>query len=386
MDSLKDIFSGLGKSKDNAYLGIDIGSSYIKIVQLKNEKGRIILETYGEVALGPYEENEQASKKKEEKVFRSAGELTHLKVEALGEALKNLLDQANANAKNVFISLPSASSLIFTLKLPKIEERKIAGAVETEAKRYIPVPLSEISLDWWIIPEREIYEDEDNLSGTTNRNEIEVLVAAVRNEILDEYHELYELFKDRFNQPNFEIETFSAMRGALQHELSPVLLIDFGASGMRMVIIEHGVVRNFHSVNRGSAYLSSSLQKSLQISFDEAEKLKREVGLLQDQEQERRAESAKIITAGTNYLFSEIKNMLFHFEKEHHKPISKIILTGGGSLLPGFREEIELRNNITTVYAQPFKKVVSPDFLEEVLEKAGPEFTNAIGLALQELR
>jgi len=80
-----------------------------------------------------------------------------------------------------------------------------------------------------------------------------------------------------------------------------------------------------------------------------------------------------------------MKNVIFDFEKEYKKPLNKIILTGGGSLLKGFKEDTESRYNITTVFADPFGKVISPDFLDEVLKKAGPEFAVAIGLALQGL-
>ncbi len=366
IDNMKDIFSGLGKGKPDTFVGIDIGSSYIKVVQLKKDHGHIVLETYGEVALGPYEEG------------HFAGELTNLKPEEMVKAIKNILEQANVTAKNAVISISSATSLIFILKLPKISESKLNGVVKNEARKYIPVPLSEVSLDWWIIPEKQIYGEDESSSKS---NEIEVLVAAVRNEIVERYNEVMSQLS-MFNSPAYEIETFSAIRASFKHELAPVMLVDFGASGTRISIIEHGVVRKFHSINRGAAYLTTSLEKSLQIEFDEAEKLKREVGL---DHTHKNKEAYKIIVAGTNYIFSEMKNVLFDFEKEYEKPISKIILTGGGSLLNQFREQVESKYNITAVYADPFHKVVSPDFLEEVLLRAGPEFVVSVGLALQGL-
>ena len=367
VDTMKDIFSDFGKGSPNTYVGIDIGSSYLKVVQLKKDHGHIILETYGEIALGPYEEDD-----------RIAGELTNLKPEKMVEVIKNILEQANVTAKDAVISISSSTSLIFILQLPNIGEKKLAGAVENETRKYIPVPLTEVSLDWWIIPEKEIYS-EGSLSG--KKSEVDVLVAAVRNEVVERYNNVMNML-GKFNSPSYEIETFSAIRASFKHELSPVMLLDFGASGTRISIIEHGVVRKFHSINRGSAYLSSSIKKSLQIEFDDAEKVKRDVGLDHTHENQ---EAYKIISSGVNYIFSEIKNVLFDFEKEYKKPVGKIILTGGGSLLKQLREQLESKYNITTTYADPFGKVVSPDFLDGVLESAGPEFVVAVGLALQGL-
>lgn len=369
LDSLKDVFSGLTQSKSDTYVGIDIGSSSIKTVQLKKDKGRILLETYGEVALGPYQSDDGV-----------AGQLTTLEIDKLTEALRNLIEQANVSAKNAVISVSSATSLIFILKIPYINQRELSGVVQNEARKYIPVPLSEVSLDWWIIPEKEIY-GEDESSIVKKKSKIDVLVAAVRNEVVNRYNTVSQAL-GIFSGTVYEIETFSAIRGSFKHELSPVMMLDFGASGVRMSIIEHGVVRKFRAVNRGSAYLSSSLQKSLEIEFAEAEKLKIEVGLDKDHKNEQ---AYNIINTGVNYIFSEIQNVIFDFEKEYKKPISKIILTGGGSRLKRFKEQLESRYNITTVYADPFSKALSPDFLEGVLENAGPEFAVSLGLALQGL-
>ena len=371
LDNLKDIFSIFGKKLQDVYVGIDIGSSSIKITQLKKEKGKILLETYGEVALGPYQ--------KEDGVM---GELTNLEINKIKEALLNLIKQANVTANKALVSISSATSLIFILKLPKVSQRDLAGVIRNEAQKYIPVPLTEVTLDWWVIPEKETYREEmEDKDDDTNKKDISVLIAIVRNEIIDRYNNLFTNF-GKFSERQYEIETFSAIRGCFKHELAPVVLIDFGASGIRTAVIEHGVIRKFHSVSRGSAYLTSSLQKSFEIEFEKAEKIKREVGLDSNHQNK---EAYNIINAGVNYIFSEIRKVIFGFEKEYEKPINKIILTGGGSQLKEFREKIESKYAITTVFADPFSKVISPDFLEDILIKAGPEFAISLGLALQSL-
>ena len=366
-DLINSISSVFQSSSDDSYVGIDIGSSYIKTVQLKKEGGRVVLETYGEVALGPYEEN------------GVAGQIAHLDSEKLIEAVKNLNTQANITAKSAFVSIASSSSLIFILTLPRISEHELANAVQTEVKKYIPIPLTEISLDWWIIPEEETFEENDYLHSK-KKGDIKILVAAVRNEIFDTYEELLKNLP--FKNHSYEIETFSMIRSSLKNELAPTMLIDFGASGTRVAVVEHGVLRKFYIINRGGVYFTDSLKRSLQIEFEEAEEKKRRIGL---QGEGKDAEVSKILETGLEYIFSEVKKVLFDFEREYKRPVNKIILTGGGALLPGLREKIEFRYNITAVYADSFKRVMYPDFLEEVLGKAGPEFAVALGLAIQKL-
>ena len=244
---LSNLFSGLFSSKANAFVGVDIGSAYIKVSQLKKSGGRIVLETYGEVALAPYED-------------RYEGELTNLPAEKLVEALENLLNEANITSSDAVISVSSATSLIFIIKLPNIDRSEISSVVNNEARKYIPIPLSEVTLDWWMIPEKEVYGDEQSEIDVRS---VDVLVAVVRNEVLEKYSQVNNLL-NKFSSPSYEIETFSAVRGAFKRELAPVLLVDSGASGTRISVVEHGVVRKFHVVNRGSAYITSSIAKSLE--------------------------------------------------------------------------------------------------------------------------
>src|SRR3989338_5236802 len=77
----------------------------------------------------------------------------------------------------------------------------------------------------------------------------------------------------------FEIEIFSSIRANFEHELSPVLLIDFGASRTKLSIVEFGMVKNYHTIDRGGADITDSIAKSLNLPFDEAEKMKKEFGL-----------------------------------------------------------------------------------------------------------
>lgn len=363
--SLSNIFGVDKSSKDS--LGIDIGSSAIKVVQLKKENGKAVLETYGVLSLGPYGETE-------------IGSVTNLKTESLAQALIDVMKESNVTTKFASISIPSLSSLIFTISLPsKIDESQLSKIIPTEARKYIPVPISEVTLDWFVIPEEvESFENNNNNVNTT-KDKIEVLVVAIHNEILTKYQDI--LKKTDLHSDSFEMEIFSNIRSSFNHDLAPVLLIDFGASKTKISIVETGIVRVFHVVNRGSQDISRNISQSLNISFEEAEKLKRSVGL--DPKVDPKAE--KIIRLSIDYIFSDINSVVLSYEKKYNKNISKVILVGGGSLLKELLDYTKENFKIEVVYANPFSKTEAPAFLEPILKVSGPEFSVALGLALRQL-
>ncbi len=375
-DSFKKIISNglagllniFGSDKSsNESLGIDIGSSAIKVVQLKKENGKAVLETYGVLSLGPYGDGE-------------IGTVTNLKTESLSQALIDVMKESNVTTKYASVSIPSLSSLIFTISLPsKVDESQLGKIIPIEARKYIPVPISEVTLDWFIIPEEIESFENDKTKANTPKDKIEVLVVAIHNEILSKYQDI--LKKTDLHSDSFEMEIFSNIRSSFNHDLAPVLLIDFGASKTKISIVEAGIVRVFHVVNRGSQDISRNISQSLNIPFDEAEKLKRSVGL--DPKVDPRVE--KIIRLSIDYIFSDINGVVLSYEKKYNKNVSKVILVGGGSLLKGLLEHTKENFKIEVVYSNPFSKTEAPAFLGPILEVSGPEFSVALGLALRQL-
>lgn len=358
-----------GKSTDDA-LGIDIGSSSIKVVQLKKKNGKAVLETYGVIALGPY-------------ASADVGAVTVLKTEDISRALIDVMKESNVTTKAAVIAIPSLSSLIFTLSLPaSIEESQLSKVIPIEARKYIPVPISEVALDWFLIPQEvEFMETTDGSSQNVNteKQPREVLVVAIHNDTLSQFQEI--LKKTELNSDSFEMEIFSNIRASFNHELASVVLIDFGASKTKVSIVEAGVVRAFHVVNRGSQDISRNISQSLSIPFADAEKLKRSVGL--DPNIDERVE--KISRVSIDYIFTDINSIVFAYEKKYNKTISKIFLVGGGSLLKGLLDVAKQNFQAEVVYGNPFSKTEAPAFLVPILENSGPEFSVAVGLALRQL-
>ncbi|MEK7104635.1 MAG: type IV pilus assembly protein PilM [Patescibacteria group bacterium] len=371
---IKNFFSNLnlfkGGSGDSA-VGIDIGSSAIKVVEIKKRGGKAVLETYGAIALGSYADVD-------------VGRVTNLPIEKTVEALKEVLKQSGVTTTSSAFAIPVQSSLIFTISLPaQVKESEISSIVPTEARKYIPLPITEVSLDYFILPQKESSFEEANNPDLPIMlpEKTEVLVVAIQNDAVSKYRSI--VSQCNLEVGFFEIEVFSSIRANFEHELSLVLLMDFGASSTKLSLVEFGMVKSHHTINRGGADISSSIAQSLDVSFPKAEELKKEFGLFENPVEKSLAD---IIKVHIDYIFSETNNVLLGYEKKYNKTISKVIFTGGGSLLKGLKEVAS--NNLRTEIeiGHPFSKVGAPEFLGKVLETTGPEFAVALGLALRKLQ
>jgi len=375
---LQNLFSGfskIGKGGEGNAVGVDIGSSSIKVVEIKRKGGKAILETYGAIALGPYADLD-------------AGCVTNLPIEKTILALKEVLKQSAVTSKSLALAIPIQSSLIFTIELPaQIGSSEIAAIVPTEARKYIPVPITEVSIDYFVLPKKEasfveMNTPSDNVGAVEKPAEkINVLVVATQNDAVAKYHSI--VSQCNLEASFFEIEIFSSVRANFEHELSPVLLIDFGASRTKLSIVEFGLVKNYHTIDRGGADITNSISKSLSIPFKEAEKMKKEFGLFGNPLEKSLAD---IIKVHVDYIFSETNNVLLGYEKKYDRTISKVIFTGGGALLKGLKEVAENNFQSEIEIGHPFSKVGAPTFLDKVLEAMGPEFAVALGLALRKLQ
>jgi type IV pilus assembly protein PilM len=370
--ALSGIFGGLfGNAGDNRVVGIDIGTSSIKVVELKKEGARVVLDTYGALALGQYNEG------------GFIGQVTNLSVEVLVKALTDVLKETNITSTNVVLGIPSVSCIIFILQLPtEIEEKNLAVVIPSEAKKFIPVPLDDVSLDWYVLPRREDSGNESRvLTESGDAATMSVIVVATLNETLTKYTDVIQ--KAGLPVDSLEIEVFSHIRSVMTRELFPVLIVDIGASKTKLTIVEHGIVETFRLVNRGSQDITLAISHSLELSFEQAENLKKANGLIAPAEYPHLAEPIKVQLAG---IFQEANAAILGYEKRYNKNIGKIIFTGGGAMTRGLIDYARESFAAELALADPFAKVESPVFLGGVLKNTGPEFSVAIGLALKKIQ
>jgi len=356
--SLPDI-SSFFKKEAKSVLGVDIGASSIKVVQLRREKGRVILETYGAISLGPYAGVE-------------IGRATALGADKLSEALKDVLREANVTTQDAAFAIPYASSLVSVLKLPLAVEKQLAQVVPIEARKYIPVPINEVLLDWFVVSDTK---------KTPADGKLEVLLVAIHNDTIGKFRSISS--DAQLVTAFFEIEIFSAVRAALDHGLAPVAVADLGAGTTKFYVVERGIIRESHIINHGAQDLTLAASRSLNISVVQAEERKRKFGLVGTPET---ADLKRSLELSLSPLVAELGRTIASWEQRNNQTLSGLVLTGGGATLKGFKELLQEKVPNEIRMADPFGKTAAPAFLEKILKEAGPEFAVAVGLALRRLQ
>ncbi len=354
------------KKKEKSVVGVDIGSSSLKVVQLRKEHGQAVLETYGELALAPYSGGE-------------VGQATSLSAEQITESLKDLLREAKVTTSSCGVSIPFSRSLLTLVELPyRADPKEQKTVIELEARKYIPVASSEVQLDWFIVPTEDPKSPAKEASPSADQKakKIEVLLVAVHN---DELSLLQSVVTGAGLSPSFyEIEIFSTIRAVVENSIKPVMVLDIGAASTKTYVIEHGVVALSHAISTGSQDITRAISISGNVSIAQAEALKKKEGLGDG----GALGSPELVFSR---IFAEARRVLIQYETSHKKSITSIVLTGGGGVTKELGTYAKGVFSIDVHVADPFAKTEAPAFMRSVLESIGPEFAVAVGLAMRKL-
>ncbi|WKZ26435.1 MAG: pilus assembly protein PilM [Candidatus Paceibacterota bacterium] len=379
------MFTGLFKKKgSNTVVGIDIGSSAIKVVQLSEKRGKAVLDTYGALALGPYAGVE-------------IGQATNLPADKIISALTEILKESKVSTNASSIAIPFNSTLMTVIELPSASERHLKNIIPIEAKKYVPVPISEVSLDWSILPKDQVEsesqttrnesEKENKEGGAGNDKteekavgeKIKVLIVAIHNDVFGKFKQI--IAGAGLESDIFEVEIFSTLRAVLEPTAEPIMIMDVGAASTKLYVVERGNIENSHTINRGSQDITSTISRSLRIPIKEAEIVKRTKGLAFREDKEL----GGAIFLTLDHIFAETAKVIRNYNAKNNQALNKIILVGGGSSMKGFAEAASANLQVEVLSSDPFSKVEAPVFVSDVLKNTGPEFATAVGVALRYL-
>ncbi len=351
------------QKKKKSYLGIDLGTASIKMVELTREKDVIKLTNYAEII----------SPKLEQRNFAPL-EMSSMQVlsEEIAVLIKKTLKEAQIRTKIASMSVPIFSSFITTMELPFMTKEEVAQAVTFQARQYIPVPISEVVLDWTLL--KEIVE-----GGPPQK--IPVLLVAVPQEVIHKYTDISVL--SGFQLKALEVETFSLVRALIRNDKSTICLVDFGARSTNIAIVDDGTVRICRNIETSGGEMTKVLAGSLNIDFKRAEELKQERGIRKGGGEE---EIARIVLPLIDIIFSEIEKITSIYFQKSGKKVIKFILTGGTASLPGLVEYFVEKFGREIRIGDPFKDIDYPPILAPILREIGPSFAVATGLAMRELK
>lgn len=351
----KDITAG---SDSERVVGIDIGSSSIKVVEVQEKDGVLNLTTYGELQLGPY-------------ANKDIGESVVLDAKSEQQALVDVIRESGVKAKQAVFAMPLSSSFVTMINLVAGPEEDLSARIRVEARKYIPVPISEVALDW-----AEVSVDEDNKDGKDKKIR-NVLVAAIQNQALNRFKVLMQ-FVNLKNTPT-EIECFSSIRAAYKAEEKNIAIIDIGSVSTKLYLAQSGLLRRMHRVRAGGALATRRIAGALNISFGEAEEKKRSIK--KDDVDFREIESHH--HGSYDRVWQEFNQVISEYERETATTLEAVYLTGGGSIFPNTKQMVQevLRRDILPVNA--FNKVAYPAFMEDMMNELDPTFHTALGAVLR---
>ena len=356
------------KKKPKPSLGIDIGTASIKVVQLKKEGEKFKLETYGQISTIGYLERLNET-------FQGTS-LKTLEVVAR-EMLRVVLEKAEVTIRNAVMSVPVFSSFVSIIEMPFMGEKELARAIQFEARRYVPIPLPEVILDWRVIETGIIKNDFSPRPFKGKR----ILLIAVPVEVVNKYLRIADDLG--FNVSALELESFSVARSLMPSDKSSACILDVGARASSFTVIDRGIVQMSHSLDVGGGEMTRTLATGLGIASERAEEFKMTYGFNHEAEKQNRTEVKELLNVPIGKIVDEIERMMGSYQFKTGRKVEKIILNGGSSRLRGLVEHIGEKIGIKTVVANPWASAIYPTVLQKILDEIGPEFSVAVGAAMR---
>ena len=345
---------GLFSSSSQSYLGIDIGSTSIKVVELKKEAGQAKLLSYG------FSENMKDGQSDWQKNSSLAAEI-----------INKVCAEAGIISKSAISALPTFSVFSSVLHLSNVTNKDMASTIHWEAKKVIPLPLEEMILDWKKIDE----------GGGEAKSGLRILLTGAPRALVKKYIEIFK--KAQINLLSLETETFSLIRSLVGNDKSTIMVVEIGAGTTDVSIVDNKIPILNRSIDVGGMTITKAIGNFSKINFEKAEQFKYDLGVHAiDSPTE---DIPKVITDSISPIINEIKYAINLFQSKNNKKTEKIILSGGSALLPGLVEYLSKILNINVIIGDPWVRVSYPVDLKPLLHEIGPRMSVAIGLAMREI-
>ena len=340
-------------------VGLDIGSSAIKLVQLKESKGRYFLQKFGVKPLEP-------------EVIVDGTVMDEGRVVS---AIRELFDESNVKNKHVAISISGHAVIVKKISLPPMPDEELEGQVKLAAEQYIPFDINEVNIDFHVLP--------PDPSGDRQGDMSVILVAAKKDKI----NELTELVKGAGLTPMvmdvdaFAIENMHAINYPMAQD-ETTALVNLGASVMNVNIIRGGSSLFTRDIPLGGNRYTEAIQREMGMSYEEAEESKKK---------ERAGDSGSaslgtVIDSVNGEVASEVARTVDYFKTSTaNAELDRVLVCGGVAKAKGLIQQLGDRMQMPVEVADPFAEidVTGSDFDPDALAELAPSAAVGVGLALR---
>lgn len=361
-------------SSKKSYLGIDIGNSSVKLVELAASGGRARLVTYGYAEFDTNLNNATSSEEQRQ----------------VAEIIKKVISEAGVSTNKTVAALPNFSVFSSIISLPVMSKKELAQAITWEAKKFVPLPIEEMVLDWRPLnnPEdaKAKKQKEDGLDVEAvdrlkkKQNYQKILITAAPKDLVDRYVSIFRLAN--LDLLAMETESFAFERSLVGKDPAVIMIVDLGAFSSDIAIVENGIPILSRSIDVGGGTITQAIARSLNIEHKRAEQFKRDIGF----SSQSLNSVPKIIENTISPIINEIKYSFDLFQgRQESGIVEKIILTGGSCVLPGLTDYLKSILNINVYIGDPWARIIYPLELKPALDEIGPRFAVSVGLAMRDI-
>lgn len=336
--------------------GLDIGTTSIKAVSLKDEQKKITVES---LAVSPFTAKNILSE-------------SQINQQTIASSIKEMLEIAQIKTRNVNVSIPASQVYTKIIEMPELSEKELATSLSWEMEQYIPLPLNQVRTDWQIL---------DHFTKAGQKT-MSVLIIAASVTVLQKYENILTLAG--LKPASIETEMVSVHRA-----LSPLLrvnestlIVHLGSSTTNISISSGKVLRLIATIGLGGLAITRALSSDLGISSSQAEELKKTYGLKNDAFEGKVGKSLHPILES---IIADIKRAILTYkEKNQNASINQVILSGGSALLPGIDAFFIENLGLQVVIGNTFSLYQIGNVPEEILEESS-SYNVVVGLALRDI-
>lgn len=348
-----------------SYLGVDIGTTSIKIVEVEGTSAGPRITNYAIL-------ESHSSLSRANTVFQTS--TLKLFDKEVGEFLKAALKKMRPRTTEAVASLPGFAAFVTVLNFPAMSDEDIQKTMSFHAKQYIPLPLSEVAIDWMRVGE---YKDEKGF-----RYE-QIFLISVPQEQIRKYQAIFK--EAGLVLRDLEIEGLSLTRALIGADTPPTCIIDIGSRATFIGITSEGQLKFAAQSDYAGASLTQALSESLNINPLRAEELKRERGISGTGPNR---ELSTIMVPFVDVILNEVRRVQYNYATQFPTApkIEQIILSGGGANLLGIEKYVSEQMGVPAAKANPFARFQRPDSLELLAGELNPLMSVSLGLTLRKFQ
>ncbi|MDX1632456.1 MAG: type IV pilus assembly protein PilM [Thermoanaerobaculia bacterium] len=348
-------------SRAKGVVGLDIGSSAVKMAELKEKKGDYQLQKVGIEPLSP------------EAIVDGSIMDSSLVV----DAIHRLGDEAKIKNEKFATSLSGHSVIIKKIQVPAMSLEELSESIRWEAEQYIPFDINDVRLDYVVLEEE---------AGLGDTGQMDVLLVAVKKDKVNDY---MSVISQAGKTPALvDVDAFAVQNCyEVNYELDPlkvVALVNMGATVTNINIVARGQSVFWRDISFGGNQFTESLQREYNLSFDQAEQLKRG----QDVGGQNAEEALQVLNTVSGEMASEIqKTFDFFAATSSEGPVDELVVSGGCALTPNLLQVLRERFGVPVELMDPFQRVrfKESDFDGDWLRSVAPRLAVAIGLAIRKI-